>query len=64
MNYFLPFFIQIWFWLTPIIYPFDALPDSVKIIVKLNPMFYIISNLQKIIQNELLIVNPDHSLGT
>ena len=34
----LPFTIQAWFFLTPIIYPIDVIPDEVKDFVFLNPM--------------------------
>ena len=31
-------FLQMWFWLTPIAYPFNLVPDKVKFLFKFNPM--------------------------
>jgi len=31
-------FLQMWFWLTPVAYPFTLVPDPVKFLFKLNPM--------------------------
>lgn len=31
---------QIWFWLTPIVYPIEALPERLRVYVQLNPMAY------------------------
>lgn len=31
-------FLQMWFWLTPVAYPFMLIPDKVKFLFKLNPM--------------------------
>lgn len=30
--------VQLWFWLTPIVYPYDALPAAIRNLVALNPM--------------------------
>ncbi|MBF0337870.1 MAG: ABC transporter permease [Nitrospirae bacterium] len=32
---------NIWFWLTPIVYGIDVLPEKFHVILKLNPIFYI-----------------------
>jgi ABC-type polysaccharide/polyol phosphate export permease len=37
-----------WFYLTPIIYPFDMIPSGYKILFKLNPLFYIIDNFRDV----------------
>ena len=34
--------LQLWFWLTPIVYMYNILPNWVKPLVTINPMFYII----------------------
>jgi lipopolysaccharide transport system permease protein len=41
--------LQFWFWLTPIVYMMDVLPDSMQKVLKLNPIMPLIVNLQKII---------------
>ena len=41
--------LQFWFWLTPIVYTVDILPESIRSLFKLNPILPLISNLQKII---------------
>ena len=40
--------LQFWFWLTPIVYPFGALPESVKGILAFNPMAGLIRGYQTI----------------
>jgi lipopolysaccharide transport system permease protein len=40
--------LQFWFWLTPIVYTMDILPDPIQTLFKLNPIVPLISNLQKI----------------
>jgi ABC-2 type transport system permease protein len=32
-----------WFYLTPIIYPLDALPEALRFWMKLNPMYYLVN---------------------
>jgi ABC-type polysaccharide/polyol phosphate export permease len=34
--------VNIWFFLTPIIYPFSMVPDSVKGVLRLNPMLHVV----------------------
>jgi lipopolysaccharide transport system permease protein len=41
-------FLQFWFWLTPIVYPANILPSSVKPWMVLNPMYPLISSYQGI----------------
>lgn len=43
-----PIFIQILFWLTPIAYPIDILPDVVKPLIILNPLYGIIDGYHHI----------------
>ena len=40
--------LQFWFWFTPIVYPIDILPESVRLWVKYNPMATLISAYQDI----------------
>ncbi|CAG9175588.1 hypothetical protein LMG23992_02996 [Cupriavidus laharis] len=41
--------LQFWFWLTPIVYPLNALPDLARKAVELNPMTSIVSAYQDIL---------------
>ena len=43
IQYLLNLIISLWFYLTPIVYPTDIVPDRYKIIFKLNPMSVIIN---------------------
>ena len=38
IQYLLSLIISLWFYLTPVIYPTDIVPDKYKLIFKLNPM--------------------------
>jgi len=38
IRHLLEIFLQIWFWLTPIIYPVDFVPDRFQTLYRLNPM--------------------------
>lgn len=40
--------LQLWFWVTPIVYPIDALPDWAKKMIVLNPMASLIEAYQTI----------------
>ena len=33
---------QLWFWLTPIIWQPDMLPEKYRIFLKLNPLYYVV----------------------
>jgi lipopolysaccharide transport system permease protein len=41
--------LQFWFWLTPIVYPLDILPERVRSFVELNPMTSFVTAYQDII---------------
>jgi lipopolysaccharide transport system permease protein len=43
VSQFFGIFIQFWFWLTPIVYPINALPDRVQRLVSFNPMSHIVN---------------------
>lgn len=34
--------LQLWFWLTPIVWVLDIIPDRFKLFITLNPMYYIV----------------------
>ena len=36
-------------YLTPIFYPFDILPENIKLIIRLNPLYHIISNFRGVV---------------
>lgn len=36
----------IWMYLTPIFYPISALPDSIQMIVKMNPLYFYVTFLR------------------
>lgn len=41
-----PLMLQVWFWLTPIVYPITTLPESVRHWLNLNPMAAIVQGYQ------------------
>lgn len=47
IKYALPFFIQVWMYLSPIIYPISSVPDRFKSLYMLNPMAPIISGYRQ-----------------
>lgn len=49
---------QMWFWLTPVIYPLEALPPSLRSLVALNPMAPLVGLYQQVMVYERL---PDYS---
>lgn len=44
-------FLQFWFWLTPIVYPINVIPDYLKTLLHINPMADLISAYQGIFLN-------------
>jgi lipopolysaccharide transport system permease protein len=48
VSHFSTILIQLWFWLTPIVYPINILPESVQAIVMMNPMSAIVMGYQNI----------------
>lgn len=41
--------LQFWFWLTPIVYPANILPDWLRTLLELNPMYGIVAAFQKVL---------------
>lgn len=41
--------LQFWFWLTPIIYPAEILPEKIKHYLSFNPMYGVISSAQNVL---------------
>jgi lipopolysaccharide transport system permease protein len=48
VSHFSGILLQLWFWLTPIVYPINILPESVQKIVLMNPMSAIVISYQNI----------------
>jgi len=48
--------LQLWFWLTPIVYAVNILPGHFFLVLRLNPMYAIVSSYQQV----LLWGNPPH----
>ena len=56
VKYALPFFIHLWMYLSPVIYPVSSVPERFRNLYMLNPMAPIISGYRKVI---LLGTSPD-----
>lgn len=53
VGQFFGLFLQFWFWFTPVVYPVSILPDLVKPLMALNPMFPLIQAYQGIFVSHL-----------
>lgn len=49
VGQFFGIFIQFWFWFTPIVYPITILPESVRSLMKYNPLENLIGAFQEIL---------------
>lgn len=49
VQYLLNLIISLWFYLTPIVYPTEIVPDKLKILFKLNPMSVLINAYRQVI---------------
>jgi lipopolysaccharide transport system permease protein len=52
VGHFFGIFLQFWFWLTPIVYPANILPEQIKPLMALNPMASIVAAYQGILVNQ------------
>ena len=52
VGHFFGIFLQFWFWLTPIVYPPNILPERIKPLLTLNPMASIVAAYQGILVNQ------------
>lgn len=59
VGQFMGILLQFWFWFTPVVYPWQALPDSVKPWILLNPMARLVEGYQTIFVSGLW---PDWSI--
>ena len=41
--------LQFWFWLTPIVYPLDAVPEVVRRLMTWNPLYGLVASYQRIV---------------
>lgn len=48
VGQFFGIFLQFWFWFTPVVYPASILPERVKPLMAMNPMYPVISSYQTI----------------
>lgn len=49
VGQFFSVFLQLWFWLTPIVYPSSVLPSSLQPYLDINPMYGVVSAYQEIL---------------
>ena len=49
VGQFFGIFVQFWFWLTPIVYPVNVLPERVKSLMTLNPMAPLMGGFQAVL---------------
>ena len=45
-------FLQFWFWLTPIVYPADAVPEFVRMVLSWNPLWPVVRAMHDIFLNQ------------
>ena len=48
LNFVMDFFVQLWMFATPIVYPLSLVPDNYKILVAINPMTSVVEIFRKI----------------
>lgn len=51
VGQFFSIFLQFWFWLTPIVYPANILPERAAALLAWNPMFHVVTAYQTILVN-------------
>lgn len=51
VGQFFGIFLQFWFWFTPVVYPVNILPDDIRSLMALNPMYPLIQAFQNIFIN-------------
>ena len=49
VGQFFGIFLQFWFWLTPVVYPANILPDPIKSFMEYNPMYPMVGGYQAIL---------------
>lgn len=48
VGQFLNIILQFWFWFTPVVYPYNIIPEKLRIFMELNPMYHIVHSYQVI----------------
>ena len=48
LNFVMDFFVQLWMFATPIVYPLSLVPDNYKLIIAINPMTSVVETFRKI----------------
>ena len=51
VGQFFGIFLQFWFWFTPVVYPASILPERIKPLMALNPMYPLVQSYQAIFVN-------------
>ncbi|GAB2921318.1 ABC transporter permease [Paraburkholderia jirisanensis] len=51
VGQFMTIFLQFWFWFTPVVYPWHALPERARALIAFNPMADLIMGYQAILVN-------------
>lgn len=55
--------LNMWFWLTPIVWPFEQIPPGYRVYAKLNPMYYIVSGYRDaLVYHKWVVLNLDLTL--
>ncbi len=52
VGQFFAIFLQFWFWLTPVVYPANILPEAIRPYMDMNPMASVISAYQNVFVNQ------------
>jgi len=59
----IPIILQVWFWLTPIVYPISIIPAKYHYLVELNPIYFIIDGYHNVIvYNKPPVIAPMFTL--
>jgi lipopolysaccharide transport system permease protein len=53
INFVLPFVIQLWFYVTPIVYPIEKIPERWRLVVSLNPLTGVIDGFRWCMQSNV-----------
>ena len=48
LNFVMNFFVQLWMFATPIVYPLSLVPDKYKLLIAINPMTSVVEVFKKI----------------
>lgn len=49
INQFLSVFLNVWFYLTPIVYPINIIPTQYRFFIEINPLYHFINNFRLIV---------------